>query len=207
MSSGNGESNLSEIFRQKYEAPNSDWGQNSGPGSVPIYTIDYRVFLEKFIFLNAIRSVTDIGCGDWSFSRFINYSQVSYLGLDVVESVIARNKQRFETAQHNFALMPPNLADLPGGDLLVMKDVLQHLPNQDIMRFHDIVFPKFKYCLITNSYEKHGTVVNEDVAAGGFRCLDLASAPFNFAGSYVLEFPSSVFEKLRVFLICNHKKK
>lgn len=81
-----------DVFRKKYEDDASDWGKNSGPGSHPYHTIDYVAFLSKFIHMNNIRSIVDIGCGDWQFSQNINFQGTKYLGLDIVSSVIERNK-------------------------------------------------------------------------------------------------------------------
>jgi SAM-dependent methyltransferase len=189
-----------EAFRRHYEDDSSHWGKGSGAGSNAYFTIEYRHFLEKFLVMNGISSVVDIGCGDWQFSRFLNWANARYLGLDVVPSVIQANQKRFGLPSVQFRIMPENLAEVPSGDLLIMKDVLQHLPEENILRFRDLVLPKFKYCLITNSYQKLETPVNVDIRIGDFRCLDLQAAPFQFRGAYVLEFASPLWERIRTFL-------
>jgi hypothetical protein len=60
------------------------WTNGSGPGSHPDSTIEYRAFLARFMEANEVGSVTDLGCGDWQFSRYIDWSRASYTGLDVV---------------------------------------------------------------------------------------------------------------------------
>jgi SAM-dependent methyltransferase len=194
---------LKKAFTSKYESDDQDWERNSGPGSEPFYTIPYRAFLEQFLRLNGIGTVLDIGCGDWQFSRFVNFSGVQYLGLDIVESVVAGNQARFARPNVRFALAPADIRDLPQADLLIMKDVLQHLPDAEIMRYRDEVFPRFRYCLITNSFRKAGAGMNHDVPPGGFRCLDLSAAPYEIAGANVLQFPSAHYEELRTLLIVN----
>jgi hypothetical protein len=69
-----------------------------------------------------------------------------------------------------------------------------------VQEFRDKLFGKFKYCLITNSYEKLHTPLNTDISEGSFRCLDLASEPYYLDGSYVLEFMSPLWERIRTFL-------
>ena len=187
-------------FRQHYEGPGSDWGIGSGPGSSAFFTLEYQVFLSKFIHLNAIRSVTDIGCGDWQFSKFVNFANADYLGLDVVDSVIERNQALHGGEGVSFRVMPSDLSDIGPADLLLMKDVLQHLPDAEIARFREELFPKFKFCLLTNSYQKLDTPSNIDVEAGSFRCLDLTAPPYAMRGAYVLEFGTAVWERVRVFL-------
>ena len=190
-----------EAFRRHYEESTSDWANHSGGGSHPYFTIEYRTFLDKFIRMNDVKTVLDVGCGDWQFSKYINFDGVEYLGVDVVPSVVAHNEKRYSSNNVRFAVMPARLAQLPSGDLLIMKDVLQHLPNDEILRFAAELFPRFKFCLLTNSFVKLNTRRNTDVAHGGFRCLDLSAPPFSFDGCYVLEFASSMWERLRTFSI------
>ena len=191
---------VSDVFREHYEGPRSQWGHGSGPGSSAFHTIEYQAFLSKFIYLNNIKTVTDIGCGDWQFSRFINFTNTHYLGLDVVDSVIQRNKALHGTDVVQFRLMPKDLTAIMPTDLLLMKDVLQHLPDAEIVRICRNVVPNFKFSLITNSFQKLDTSSNIDVEAGSFRCLDLAAPPYSMRGAYVLEFGTAVWERVRVFL-------
>src|ERR1700680_3904056 len=80
------EQKFSSIYR------NDAWSNGSGPGSTPEFTIDYRLFLEKFLESRDINTVLDIGCGDWQFSKLINWSNCDYTGFDCVHSVIDDNK-------------------------------------------------------------------------------------------------------------------
>ena len=193
-------SHSAERFRQYYEAEHSDWGNTSGPGSDSFHTIEYRSFVSKFVRLNNILRITDVGCGDWQFSRFIDFGSSDYIGYDVVDSVIKTNNERY-ASRIMFSMMPDNLGDIRGGDLLLMKDVLQHLSDTDIYKFRDEVFPKFKFCLITNSFNKLDTPQNVDIESGSFRCLDLTAKPYQINGCYVLDFGSAVWERIRVLLI------
>ena len=80
------------LLHQTFQAIYRDqaWVRGSGPGSSPANTIEYRAFVERFIEANSVRSVTDLGCGDWQFSHLIDWSQVEYLGLDLVPEVVGR---------------------------------------------------------------------------------------------------------------------
>jgi 2-polyprenyl-3-methyl-5-hydroxy-6-metoxy-1,4-benzoquinol methylase len=189
-----------EVFRRHYEEDTSQWGKQSGGGSNPYFTVEYRAFIDKFIRMNNIKSVVDVGCGDWQFSRFLNFDGVSYLGLDVVPGVIERNDRVYGSKNVHFRTAPENIGDIEKADLLIMKDVLQHLPNSVIFSYAQVVFPGFKHCLLTNSFAKLNTSRNNDIAHGEFRSLDLSAPPFSFDGSYVLEFPSAHWERIRTFL-------
>jgi hypothetical protein len=82
--------------------------------------------------------------------------QLSYVGLDIVPgryscesgNVPPRGAVRFKCS--DFLSQPP-----PGGDLLLIKDVIQHLSNACI---HDLirdVLPRFRYTVITNDVRKY----------------------------------------------------
>ena len=201
-----------DAFRHYYDNASSAWGGHSGGGSIPYWTIEYRAFIERFIAWNNITSIVDIGCGDWQFSRLLNLSGVRYHGFDVVESVVERNRRLYRSDNVSFDIMPQDFNDVPQADLLIMKDVLQHLPNADIFSHRNELFSRYSMCLLTNSYRKlkhHNydlsssdftTGNNYDIASGDFRCLDLNAQPFNFGGAYVLEFSSPLFEQIRTLL-------
>lgn len=197
MQSSN-DANHDKPFQKYYDGSDSQWGNSSGPGSDSFYTTDYRSLLSKFIRLNNISSVVDIGCGDWQFSRFIDFAQASYVGFDVVDDVVNKNHARYSANNVSFKVIPPSLEDVPSADLLIMKDVLQHLSDKSICSFRDLVFPKFRHCLLTNSFRKIDTAQNTDIVEGGFRCLDLTNPPYNLVGTYLLEFSSTVWEHIRV---------
>jgi SAM-dependent methyltransferase len=190
-----------EAFRRHYDVALSDWGGHSGAGSDAFHTTPYRAFVDRFMRMNGVRNVVDVGCGDWQFSRLMNFDGIDYLGLDVVPELVARNQERFGGPGRRFAEMPATLANVPGGDLLLMKDVLQHLPDATIAAFATEVVPRFRWALLTNSFEKLDTPRNTDTEAGGFRCLDLAAAPHGWRGAYVLEFSSPLWERIRSFLV------
>jgi 2-polyprenyl-3-methyl-5-hydroxy-6-metoxy-1,4-benzoquinol methylase len=140
------------MSREAFETAYRDgrWGFGSGHGSLPRTTRTYRRFLEEFLGANSVRSVLDYGCGDWQFSRLIDWHGATYVGFDVVEPVIERNQQLYGRPGVEFMITPEDPADLPDADLLICKDVLQHLPNSDVQTFLESVAPRFPVSLIIN---------------------------------------------------------
>ena len=67
---------MRERFEQIYAT--GEWGYGSGEGSAAINTGGYVRLLEKFIRDKQIHSVVDLGCGDWQFSRNIDWGAVHY---------------------------------------------------------------------------------------------------------------------------------
>lgn len=193
----------SAVFAKKYVVETSDWAGNSGGGSSAYHTIPYKAFLESFIQANSIRSVLDIGCGDWQFSQFTNFGPGEYHGYDVVPSVVESNRKAFGSAKRIFEKMPEDIDRLPACELVIIKDVLQHLSNDKIFLFCRKIFPRHKFCLITNSFEKLNTPQNIDIFDGEFRCLDLTATPFCVPGAYVCEIGSALWERIRTLLVIN----
>ena len=54
------------------------WLFGSGSGSLAINNRPYISFLKDFISNNKIKSVVDIGCGDWQISENINWNNIKY---------------------------------------------------------------------------------------------------------------------------------
>lgn len=143
-------SDHNEYFSKIYAG--GGWGPiQSGGGSSIENTEEYRKFLSNFIEENKIKTVYDFGCGDWTFSKLIDWSNVKYTGIEVVEYLI-NNLKQYEDTNIRFVF----LNDIERfykcrGDLLILKDLLQHWTNKEITTFLDNVKDKFKFILILNS--------------------------------------------------------
>jgi len=96
--------------------------------------------------------------------------------------------------------MPADALQLPAATLLIMKDVLQHMTDQQIFFYRDNVFPKYALCLVTNSWQAINYQQNIDIPAGKFRTLDLRVAPYSFKGSYVNEIWNQ-WERIRTMVL------
>lgn len=134
-----------KIFTEIYD--NNVWG-GSGGGSMPSVNQPYIKLIEEFIRVHNIKTVVDYGCGDWQFSQFLNWDNSHYIGIDCVESVINTNINKFANENINFFCSDElNIY----GDLLLLKDVLQHWNNDDIVKFLDEKISNFRYIIITNN--------------------------------------------------------
>jgi SAM-dependent methyltransferase len=190
-----------EAFRTIYCTHAWPGQSKSGAGSDPGLTRRYRRFLADFFRRRGIRSVVDLGCGDWTSTRLIDWSGIDYLGLDVVPEAVEDNRERYGRPGIRFAVM--DLAgdeDLPSADLAICKEVLQHLPNAAVER----VIAKlgsFKMAILVNDSQGNyvgnwGTLwrgrpflgTNEDIALGGYRPLKLREAPFNLDAQVMMRY-------------------
>ena len=130
------------------------WIKGSGPGSYIENTVIYNSFITDFIRKYNINSITDIGCGDWQSSYLIyeQFDNIDYLGLDCVNSVIEKVKEKYP--KYNFCTLDilSNIDSIRDSELYIIKDVLQHWKLSDIYKFIDkLITKKFKYIIITNN--------------------------------------------------------
>jgi Methyltransferase domain len=99
------------------------------PELVEPYIAAVRDFLSAF---PAPPVVVDIGCGDFSVGvRLVDLAQ-SYIGCDVVQELIARNREMFARDNLEFRWLDAITEPLPPGDVVVLRQVLQHLRNDQI---------------------------------------------------------------------------
>ena len=175
-----------EIFDDVYRR--DLWKGGSGTGSREELTRGYRAMLQQFISHNTIASVVDVGCGDWQFSRHMDWSGVDYTGIDASD-VVLENTRNFSRDGVRFVHADATRDALPSADLLLAKDVLQHWSNADITAFLPQL-QKFRHALITGSFPHYAQAyVNRDMPAGAnFRPVDPAKPPFNLPGGFVQSF-------------------
>ena len=156
--------------------------------------VPYINLLLQIISNNNIRLITDLGCGDFWIMRHVlgtldknNYNYF-YNGVDVVDKLIEHNNKTFGRANVKFHFMDAAQDDteLPFGELLIIRQVLQHLNNADIKNILDKT-KNFKFLLITEHiYEGADSIFNVDKISNNSIRLSLKSgvylehAPFNY---------------------------
>ncbi len=168
-------------------AANAWSGGGSGEGSRLLHNRGYVAFLQDFLARRRIRSVVDLGCGDWQFSQAVDWAGIDYHGYDLVKPVVEANQRAFGRAGVSFHLFDGDFASLPAADLLIAKDVLQHWSQSTIEAFLPHL-PRFGASLITNCINPAGPTVNQDISDGAFRPLDLRLPPFGLAATEVYRF-------------------
>lgn len=181
---------FTEVYKNKVWGANEEGEGCSGSGAKLETTEEYRNYLQTFLNDNDIRTVVDVGCGDWAWSWAIDWSNTHYYGYDVVKSLIQKNQANYSSPNIHFIYGDATAIDLPKADLLLCKDVLQHLTLKDI---HSLIaqFHKFKYCIIQNDVDNlYGKDPNHngEIPRGSGRSLDLTEPPFSLPGEKVLTY-------------------
>ena len=141
----------------------------SGEGShLDIFVKPYCELIKKFLSEHPeIKRVIDLGCGDFNVaSQFIN-DNINYIGVDIVPDMIESHKKNYSSEHVNFMCLDIVEDELPDGDLCLIRQVLQHLNNNDIAKILDHC-RKYKYVLITESVtpKDKALIFNADIHEG-----------------------------------------
>ena len=144
---------MEKAFTEIYKK--NKWGNGSGSGSnMTIDNQKYIELLESILNEYNIQTICDIGCGDWQFSQFINWGNREYTGIDCVKSVIDANKKQFDDNNIKFIHKSLDSNYTPKGfDLIILKDVIQHWEDKDILSFLQPIIDNNKYVFLTNGYK------------------------------------------------------
>lgn len=180
-----GPRDASSVFASIYER--GVWGGGSGAGSNIEHTAVYAGLVQYLIASNSVRSVVDLGCGDWRFTRYLDLTGVDYLGVDVVPAVIEANNAQYAGAGIRFECADVAAFALPVCDLVLCKDVLQHLSNANVLRVCGQLGQGRRW-LLTNDFHS----ANENCENGDTRPLDPTAPPFSVAARAVLTFNRKV---------------
>lgn len=127
---------LQETFQTIYGS--QSWVQtgvpfSSGSGSKGEPVLQYCDAVVRLIRERNIRSVVDIGCGDFFVGKHIvEAANVRYIGVDIVPELIAHHQRTVKDPRVTFMHADMTRDTLPGADLCLVRQVMQHLSNQEI---------------------------------------------------------------------------
>ena len=157
------------------------WGDAesvSGPGSTVYRTRLLRPRITELVRELKIGTLLDLPCGDFNWMRLTDLSSSRYIGADIVGRLIAQNKARHARSDRQFLRIDMLRDPLPKADLILCRDALVHFSFADIKRALCGMQASGATHLLVTTFTDHP--VNEDVVTGGWRPLNLGTAPFNF---------------------------
>lgn len=165
-----------EIYRR------NEWNGReslSGPGSGTKATRAVRAIVRDLVDELDCESVVNLGCGDDYWTPDLP----GYVGVDVASAAIARARSRHPERSY---LVGDVRALCPPGDLVVLRDVIQHLPLADGRAILETIRGSGSKWLLASTYldssTRHPAPVNVDVPIGGYYCPDLVAPPFSLLG-------------------------
>ena len=169
------------IYKSKYWQDIKD-GSVSGAGSNQISTEKVRKELMDFISQNKISSIIDIPCGDWQWMSMLDLSNINYIGYDVVEDLIISNIKNYKSTNVNFEVKNLINDKLPKSDLIIVRDMLNHLNDADINKcITNLYNSDFRYVGITNFLitNNANNILGDKLRLGDrWRPLNLSLTPF-----------------------------
>lgn len=147
---------IKEAFTRIYQK--KEWGSGpgeffSGPGSVDPSVPAYAEKIKKFIRGKRITTVVDLGCGDFRVGSQIQLPDVKYIGIDVVQPLIQYNQVKYGSDDISFRCLDIIKDELPDAELCLLRQVLQHLSNEEIIQVLQNVH-KYEYLVVTEVQPK-----------------------------------------------------
>ena len=120
------------------------------PAISTAYITAARVFLRYFELIEGRKAnVADLGCGDFWIGSQVRPSCAGYIACDIAPSVIEFNKKHFKDLDVDFRQLNLIKDELPRADVVFVRQVLQHLSNDDIKTALPKISESFKFLVLT----------------------------------------------------------
>ena len=199
-----------QVFQDAYKY--NQWGKDgksqfySGVGSRGRPSDEYAKMMASLIGRYTTASerppvIVDLGCGDFQVATALlsRLRHVTYVGCDIVPDLIAHNNKSYATDSISFRCIDIVRDPLPAGDICLVRQVFQHLSNNEIATVLLRLKP-YKLIYVTEGHPEQrigpinpdkvaGADVRFDWKSGRGRGVELDQAPFN----------ASVAEQFRTF--------
>jgi hypothetical protein len=182
--------NRAQAFEQLYhDRLLGEYETISGSGSTIYNTRLVRKGLQFFID-HHVKSIIDIGCGDFNWQPSMKLDAVSYTATELVNDLVESNSRKFQGSSIRF-IHHDIVKSIPEKhDLVLCRDLFTHFSNQDIASaINHIIASGSTYLAATSYYpslcklklrEHYHDRLNHDSASGYWRPVNLGSAPFCF---------------------------
>ena len=135
--------------------------------------------LSSFIKNYKINSFLDMPCGDflWMNELLKKNKIMNYLGIDIVDEIIKKNKKKYENEKIKFSTFDIiNFHTDEKFELVFMRDFFIHINNADIKK---VLSNIQKMNIDYFAFENYDISKNEDVITGRHRKVNLKLDPFN----------------------------
>jgi hypothetical protein len=172
-----------DIYSKRKWIYNDKCESISGEGSTLASTGLVRKEVSRILNQFNIRTLVDGACGDFNWMKEIikSNTNINYIGCDIVEDLIKSNIEKYATNNINFQCLDITKDILPEGDLIIVRDCLGHLSEEDVFKFiKNLKRSNIKYLLTTTFLNFE----NKNINTGEWRPICLTKSPFNFS-SYI----------------------
>lgn len=169
------------------------WGRGdtdefySGGGSrEPQLVEPYVKTLRRFLSELEQPTVLDLGCGDFFIGKELVDLAGSYVAADVARNVVELNKKRYKSQNLSFVHLDATRDPLPETQVVIVRQVLQHLSNDAISTILGKLQTNFRYMVLTEGVPSRknyrpnvdiptGHLVRANISSG----VDVEKPPFN----------------------------
>ena len=154
----------------------------SGHGSELKTTVTIRHELPEVFKKFKIKSFLDIPCGDFNWLQHVDMTGIDYIGADIVDELIEKNKIEFP--EFDFEVLDIIQSTLPKVDIIFTRDCLGHLSfDNAIKAIKNIRKSGSKYLLTTTFTAIAG---NRNISDGHWYPINLMLSPFDLKAMYLI---------------------
>ncbi len=144
---------FTEIYAQKQWGLSSEQFESGAGSADDRITTAYLAAVQQWLRRIGSEKMTivDLGCGDFRVGRQLVDSCARYVGVDIVKPLIEHHARTFASPRVQF--LHENILEdnLPEGDVCFLRQVLQHLSNDQIATvLHRI--QKYRWAVITEHH-------------------------------------------------------
>ena len=162
----NREQSFSKIYRDRLWGGAQTGDFSSGKGShnkdvISKYLLSVGEFLKSGKY-----DVVDLGCGDFNVGKELVPLANSYIAVDIVKDLIEHNKSKFKNLKVVFCCCDIVENELPKGDVVLIREVLQHLDNRDILTVLPKLVNGFSNIIVTEKIPVGDFIPNKDKLTG-----------------------------------------
>ena len=178
---------MEQVYEMKLWGDDSISNFYSGGGSHNPEIVDpYIAVLKSFLTSFEVPLIVcDLGYGDFNIGKELVLYSKKYIAVDIVKELIDFNKEKFTSKNLEFQCLDIAVDNLPKGDCIIIRQVLQHVSNKEVQSILSKL-ADFKYLILTEHLPDGDFEPNKDIISGqGIRLkkqsgINLLAPPFDF---------------------------
>jgi len=174
-----------QVFTNIYK--DNTWGGKDSVSGVGSDDHQTRIIVKELstVFRDfEISTLLDIPCGDFHWMKNVDLTDITYIGADIVETLISKNTEQYGNHDVHFQKLNLIKDNLPKVDLIFCRDCLVHLSYVDVFQaLGNICNTQSKYILTTTFTERKE---NHDISTGQWRTLNLELPPIMLPNPLIL---------------------
>ncbi len=154
-----------QLFAAVYET--NGWGRSPSGAryysdSPPEASAAYSRFVGEFLATHDVKTVVDLGCGDFEAAQAIDLGSSRYIGVDIYGDLIDHNRALYGIYGYEFIRADIVEDDLPAGDLCLVALTLYIMSFADVQRVIEKL-RQYQFVLITDGQPEIEPVARRNI--------------------------------------------